>query len=111
MFAKLSCTRFGELLHFLLGPEVKAAGRARLDARGFQALRDAVHAQRALEDFTCRRAELRNIERAAAHAVAAADAMVLLKIHNAVDVLHDGAVRGTGDQASGLLTVHALIFT
>src|SRR5579863_2724109 len=87
IIAKLSRTSFGELLHVGFGAKVEAARWTGLDASGLQALRNTVHAQCALKNFTRRRAELRNVEGAAAHAVAAADASVLLEVHDAVDVL------------------------
>src|SRR4029077_9272376 len=51
MIAKLSRARFREFLHFGLGAEVQAAGRTRLNAGGLQALRNPVHAKRALENL------------------------------------------------------------
>jgi hypothetical protein len=35
--------------------------------------------------------------------------MVLLEVDDAVGVLHDGAIGGTGDQAARLFAMHALI--
>src|SRR5262249_903920 len=54
--------------------------------------------------------ELGYVERAAGNAVLAADAIGLIEIDNAVGVLHNGAVRRAGDQATRLLAVHALVF-
>src|ERR1700739_2208408 len=81
-----------------------------LDSRGFESLRNAVIAQRAFEYLPRRRAEFWNIEGTARHAIAATDAIGLLKIDNAGRVLHDGAVGRASNQASRLFAVHALIF-
>ncbi len=109
LIAKLSRARFGEFLHFALRSEMQAARWARLDARGFEPLAHAIIAERALENLARRRTELRNIERASGHAVAAADAVRFLKVHDAVGVLHDGTIGRTRDQASRLRAMHALI--
>src|SRR5215472_11469651 len=90
---------------------MQAASWTRFNARRLQALCDPVHTQRTFEDLARRGTEFRDIERTAGDAIAAADAIILLKINDAIDVLHDGAIRRTRDQASRLLTVHALIFT
>src|SRR5713101_4471879 len=95
--------------HVFLGAEMQAAGRARLDARRLQALSDAVGTQRALEYLFRCGIEFRDVERAAGDAVAAADALFLLEVHDAVGVLHDGPVGGTRDQATRLGAVHALV--
>ena len=109
IIAKLSGPSFSELFHFRFGAKVEAARWTRLDARGLEPLSDAVHAQRALENFAGCRTELRNVEGAAAHAVAAADAFVLLEVHDPVDILDDGSIGGTCHQAPRLLAVHALV--
>src|SRR6202034_1491197 len=78
---------------------MQATSGTRLDAGWLEALRDAIVAERAFEDLARRGAEFRNIEGAARHAIAAADAVVFLKIHDAVRILNDSAIGG----------VHALI--
>src|SRR5262245_35320646 len=50
--------------HVFLGPEVKAAGRARLNARGLEADRDAVDAERALGHLAGGLGKPRHVERA-----------------------------------------------
>src|SRR5262249_50959676 len=45
-----------------------------------------------------------------AHAIAAADTVLLLKIDDAVAVLHNGAIGRTGRQAPRISAVHALVF-
>ena len=109
LFTKLSRAFFRELFHLRLGAEMQTTGRARLDAGWLEPLRDPVHAQRALEYLARRGAELRDIEGATTHAVSAANAMVLLEVHDAVYVLNDGAVGRTGDEAARLFAVHALV--
>src|SRR5229473_1735269 len=86
------CASFRKELHIVLAAEVQATGGARLDARRFQALAHAISAERALENAIGLRVHLRNVERAAGDAVAAADAVGLLKIDDAIGVLHDGPV-------------------
>lgn len=108
--AKLFRARFRQLLHLRLRPEVQAAGRARFNAGWFETNRHAVVAQRALENLMRLRTEFWNIERAPRDAVAATDAVLFLKIHDAVGVLHDGAVGGTCRQTARIFAVHALIF-
>src|SRR5947209_322181 len=85
--AKLPGAALGKLFHLEFCAEVQTARGARLDAGRLEALADAVHAERALEDFVGLRAELGNVERAAADAVAAPNAVLLLKINDAVGVL------------------------
>src|SRR6185503_11530606 len=107
LLAQLVGARLAELLHLVLGAEVQAAGGARLDARRLEPLGDAVRAERALEHLARGGAELRDVERAAGDAIAATDALVLLEVHDAVGILHDGAVRRAGREAAGVLAVHA----
>src|SRR5262249_11401041 len=52
---------------------------------------------------------LRNVERAARYAVLTPDAVLLLKIDDAVRVLDDGAVGRARAQAPRVLAVHALV--
>src|SRR5437879_8073084 len=111
IFPKLLGTRFAECFHLRLRAKMQAAGRASFDAGGFQPLGDPVHTECAFEDLSRRRTEFRDIKWAAGDAISAADAMLLLEIDDAIDVLDDGAIRGTRDQASRLLAVHALILT
>src|SRR5205823_1153296 len=60
----------------------------------------------ALENAMRLRVHFRNVKGASGDAVAAADAIGLLEINDAVGVLHDGTVRGTRRQASGLRAMH-----
>src|SRR5438445_11291563 len=88
---------------------MQAAGRTSFDTSGFQPLGDPVHTECALEDLARRRAEFGDVKWAAGDAISAANAMLLLKIDDAIDVLHDGAIRGTRDQASRILAVYAVV--
>src|SRR5438876_1735339 len=109
MLAKLLRALAGAVQHVVLGAEVQAARRAGLDARGLEPFAHAIRAKRALEDAMRLRVHLRNVKRASGDAIAAADAIGLLEIDDAVGVLHDGAVRGTSRQAAGFGAVHALV--
>ena len=60
-------------------------------------------------DFFRFRIELGNIERTARHAILAADAVVLMKIDDAVGVLDDRAIGGTRAQAAGIGAVHTAV--
>src|SRR5208283_1698682 len=110
ILAKLFGASFCQVAHVLFTAEVEAAGRTRLDASWLQSLAHPVHAQRALEHLFGSRIELGNIERASTYAVSAANAILLLKVHDAVGVLHNRAIGGTGRQTAGIGAVHALIF-
>src|SRR5258708_19568031 len=100
-----------EIEHVILGAEVQAARRTGLDAGGLEAFADAIGAQRALEDAIVLRVHLRNVEGASRDAVAAADAIGLLEVYDAIGVLHDGAVRGAPPQAAPLPPLPALVFS
>ena len=110
MFAAAASTRVvGQLLHVFFAAEMQAARGTRLDARRLQPRAHAVRTQRALVNLLRLRIELRNIERAARHAILAADAVILLKIDDAVGVLHNGAVGRTGAQAAGIGAMQAAV--
>src|SRR5260370_7483530 len=102
MIAKLLRAYFCQELHIVLAAEVQAARRARLDARGFEPFAHAVRAKRALEYAVGLRVHFWNVERASRYAISPADAVALLKINNAIRVLHDLAVRGPSPHASRL---------
>ena len=99
----------GDELHVIFRAEFQAAGRARFDARRFQTLADAIGAKRALVDFFGRLVELGDVEGATGSAELTADAVFLLEIHDAIRVLHNGAVGWTRPQTPGIGAVHALI--
>src|ERR1051325_4806248 len=75
-----------------------------------QPVADAVGAERALVDLLRPLVKFRDVEGAARDAVAAADAVLLLEVHDAVRVLNNRAVGRAGDEAAGLGAVHALGF-
>src|SRR5260221_7034515 len=99
---------FRQELHVVLAAKVQAACRARLDARRFKSLIDAIVAQSALVNALGLLIKLGNIEWTAGDAISAADAFLLLKIHDAVRILHDGAVGRARLQTSRLRAVLAL---
>src|SRR5258708_36778809 len=68
LIAKLSRASFGEFLHFVLRSEMQAARGARLDARRFEPLAQAIIAELPLETLPPRRTKLRVMERASGHA-------------------------------------------
>src|SRR6185312_13526055 len=110
MLAQLLRAGVGERPHVGLRSESQAAGRARLDAGGLEALPHAVRTQRALVDLLRGAVELRDVERAARDAVLAADAVLLLEVDDPVRVLNDRAVGGTRAQTPRIFAVHALVF-
>src|SRR5436190_2186353 len=92
-----------------LRAELEAACRTRLDARRLEPLSDAIGAERALVHLLRQAVELRDVERTTRDAVLAPDAVLLLEIDDAIGVLDDGAVGGTGAKAARIFAVHALI--
>src|SRR6202171_4122672 len=90
VIAKLLRASFSKKLHVILAAEVQAARRTRLDARRLKTFAHTIGAQRALEHATGLRVHLWNVDRAYRDAVAAPDAVGLLKIDDAIRVLHDG---------------------
>src|SRR5690242_19760467 len=109
MIAKLLRALSGEVQHVILRTEMQAAGRTRLDTGRLEPFTNAVAAERALKDAMRLRIHLRNIKGAARDAVAAADAIRLLEVHDAIGVLNDGAVCRTRREAPGLGAMHALV--
>src|SRR5258708_145672 len=108
--AKLLGASLRQILHVVFGSKMQAAGRAGFNTRRFQSLAHPVHAKRALEHLLGGGIEFGNIEWTAADAISAANAVLLLKIHDAVRILHDRAIRGASRQAARISAVHALIF-
>src|SRR5690606_37405664 len=76
----------GMLLHVLLAAEDDRPGGAGLHAGRLQPDRHAVGAERALVGLLVLFGDARNVERAAGDAVAAADAVVLVEVDDAVGV-------------------------
>src|SRR5258706_1983667 len=80
ILAELLGAGLRQILHVVFGSKVQAAGGTRLDARRLEPLTYAIDAQRAFEHLLGRGIELRNIERASANAITAANAILLLEI-------------------------------
>ena len=110
VLAKLFRPLFGNELHVVFGTELQTTGRTRLNTCGLQSLPHAIGAQRAFVHLFRSAVELGNVEGTTGNAKLAANAVLLLEIDDAIGVLDDGAVRRTRTQASGIGTVHALIF-
>src|SRR5262249_61079303 len=106
MVAELLRALFREIKHVVLGTEMQATRGARLDARRLESLAHAVGAERAFEHAMGCGIHLRNVERAAGDAVAAADAVRLLEIYDTVGVLDDGAVGGAPSPTPRLPPMH-----
>ena len=98
-----------QLLHLLFAAEVNRAGRTGFDAGRFLSDIDSIDAERALIGAVVLLADARHVERASRNAVAAADAVVRLKVDDTVSVLHDGARRRAGFQTAGIGAVHTAI--
>src|SRR5882724_2458092 len=97
------------LLHVLLGPEHQRTGGTGFDAGRLEPHRHAVGAQGAFVGLVIALGDARDVERAAGDAVPAADAVLFVKVHNAVRVLHDRARRRAGLQAPRVGAVHAAV--
>src|SRR5256885_2704998 len=97
------------LLHVFLGAEHERTRGTGLDAGRFEPHRDAVGAQSALVGLVIALGDAWDVERAAGDAVPAADAVLLVKVHDAVRVLHDRARRRARFQAPRVGTVHAAV--
>ena len=99
----------GVLLHLLLGAEHDRLGRAGLGAGRALADRDAVGAERALVGLVVDLGDARDVERASLDAIAAADAVLVDEVDDAVGVLHDRAGRRARLQAARIRAVHAAV--
>src|SRR5258708_2708316 len=107
--AQLFRALLGDEFHVDFGAELETAGRTCFDACWFETLANAVGAECALVNALSLGIEPRNIKRTTGHAEFAADTVFLVKVDDAVGVLHDGPIGGTSRQASGVGAVHALI--
>ncbi len=108
-FLQVGDAVIGVIDHVLLAAKDQRLGRAGLDTGRLQPDHDPIGAQRAFVGLAVLLREARHVERAAGHAVAAADAVLLLKIDDAVAVLDDRPRRRAGFQAAGIGAVHAAI--
>ncbi len=100
---------FGVLLHFFFGAEGDGVGRTGLGASRTLADGNAIRAKRALIRFVIDLGDARNVERATFHAVAAADAVLVHEVDDAVRVLNDRAGRGAGLETARILAMHATV--
>src|SRR4051812_1824107 len=87
--AQLRGARFGKRLHLVLGSEMQASGRAGFDAGRLKPCADAIRAERTFVHLLRHRIEAGNIERTSRNTILAADAVLLLKIDDAVGVLNN----------------------
>src|SRR5690606_35414097 len=99
----------GVALHVVLAAEHDGTGRAGLHAGRLHAHRYAVAAQGALVGLLVLLGDARHVERAAGDAIAAADALVLVEVDDAVGVLHDGARARACREAAWLGAMHAAV--
>src|SRR5262245_12497526 len=109
MLTQLRRALLRERNHVDLRAELQTPGRARLDARGLEALSDTIRAERALINLLRGRIELRNIKRTSGDAILTSDAVLLIEVDDAVAVLDDGAVGRARAKTSRVLAVHALV--
>ncbi len=108
-FFKLSHPLLGHLQHLFLRTEVDRAGRTGFHAGRFLADADPIHAQGAFIDPVILFIEARDVKRTPRNAVAAADAVFLLEIDDAVGVLNNRPGGWAGLQAARLCAVHTAI--
>ncbi len=110
VIAELFGAFFGDELHVIFAAEFQATGGAGLDASGLETFAYAVGAERAFIDALSFGIETGNIEGASGDTELAADAVFLIEVDYAVGIFDDRAVGGAGGHASGVGTVHALVF-
>src|SRR4029077_11056694 len=108
VIAKLLGASLREELHVVLTAEMQAPSGARFDACRLQPFAHPVGAECALIDALGFRIKFRDVERASGDAITAADAMLLLKIDDAVGVLDDGSIGRARVETSRVGAVHAL---
>src|ERR1051325_10210229 len=98
-----------DLHHVALRAKVQTPGRTRFDTSRLKSLAYSIGAECALVDLLRLLIELGNVKRTTGNAIAAANAVLLLKIDDAVLVLDNGAISGARAQATRIFTVHALV--
>src|SRR5699024_7134256 len=96
--------------HVLFGTKSNGASRTGLNTGGLLADSYTVRTQGAFVHLVVLFGHTRNIKRTTGNTVAAANAVVLIEIHNPVSVLHDGPGCRAGLQATWFHTVHTAIF-
>src|SRR5690606_1887204 len=97
------------LLHLVLRAENNGLGRASLLTCRPKSNRDAVRAERAFVGLVVDLRDARDVEGAALHAVATADAVLLDEINDSVRILHDGAGRWARLETTRILAVHTAV--
>src|SRR2546421_12791703 len=97
------------LLHVFLGAEHQRTRGTGLDAGWLESHRNAVGAQGAFVRLVIALGDARDVEGAAGDAVPAANAVLFVKVHDTVGVLHDRTRRRAGFQAPGVRAVHAAV--
>ncbi len=108
-FLQIGDTPGRVILHIVLAAEDNCPGGAGLHARRLEPDRHAVGTERALVGLLVLLGDTRDVERATGDAVAAADAVVLVEVDDAVGVLHDGPRRRAGLEAARVGAVHAAV--
>src|SRR5690606_5612467 len=97
------------VLHLVLGAEHdRLRGTCLLTGRSLTD-RDPVGAERALVGFVISLRDAGNVEGTALHAIAAADAVLLHEVDDAVGVLHDRTRRRARFEAARILAMHAAV--
>src|SRR5690625_6533699 len=95
--------------HVLFATKGNGAGGTGLDTGRLLADSDTVRTQGALVHLVVLFGHAWNIKRTTGNAVAAANAVVLVEVHNAVSVLYDGTRCGASLETTRLHTVHTAI--
>src|SRR5262249_54399099 len=88
---------------------MEAAGRAGFDTGRLEPRAYSIRAQRALVNFLGLRIESRNVERTSSDAILAADAILLLEVHDAVRILNDRSIGRTRAETAGVGAVQAAV--
>src|SRR5262245_39301988 len=99
----------GPFLHLVLGAPDDCLCRAGFGAGRPLADGDAVGAERALVSRVIDTGDARDVERAALDAIAAADAVLVDEVDDAVRILHDRTRRRAGLEATRIGAVHAAV--
>src|SRR5882724_2303756 len=94
-FPQLCCARARDLYHLGFCAEVQTTGRTGFDASRFESLAHPIRTERALKNLLRPGIEFWNIKGAARDAITAADAVVLLKIDDAVLIFNNRSISRT----------------
>src|SRR5690625_81941 len=96
-------------LHILFGAKDDGAGRTGFNAGRLLTHGDSVRTQGAFVHLVVLGGHPWNIKRTACNTVTTANTGILIKINNAIAVLHDGPRRRTGFKAARLSAMHTAI--